>query len=171
MQDFHFYVVIADVVLSKKLLFCLYEMVSDDAGLCTTRSCFLVTPEFFISRPYLGKCARRGKQGLDRSPEQTQGKIIHLLLSNGLSHLILLLDIKPACQGDFLDIYDMSCFWICEFQFYAVLARPSNTTINDSITTLLFIVTTVLQQYMIVMIFKIKANNFGKKIGIFFGKN
>ena len=71
MQDFHFYVVIADVVLSKKLLFCLYEMVSDD-GLCTTRSCFLVTPEFFISRPYLGKCARRGgKQGLDRSQKQT----------------------------------------------------------------------------------------------------
>ena len=163
MQGFHFYAVIADVVLSKNLLFAFMKW-------SRTRSCFLVTPEFFISRPYLGKCARRGKQGLDRSPEQTQGKILHLLLSNGLSHLILLLDIKPACQGDFLDIYDMSCFWICKFQFYAVLARPSNTTINDSITTLLFIVTTVLQQYMIVMIFKIKPNNFGKKIGIFFWK-
>ena len=31
-----------------------------------------MTPEFFISRPYLGKCARRGgKQGLDRSQKQT----------------------------------------------------------------------------------------------------
>ena len=69
-------------------------MVSDD-GLCTTRSCFLVTPEFFISRPYLGKCARRGgKQGLDRSQKQThryfsknKAKIL-LLFSNKEYHLI-----------------------------------------------------------------------------------